>query len=114
MEANGATKGHKIGFMNTINEYAMAGGFASRMTTSVGVSPSTTSDPLLQTIGGYRRGTREFAKLPDFSTRQEEDVVEARTFRPFNEALKHRNSGLRRQGSSLAEPPAGLGAERVA
>ncbi|MBB3399641.1 MULTISPECIES: hypothetical protein [unclassified Rhizobium] len=70
MEANGATKGHKIGFMNTINEYAMAGGFASRMTTSVGVSPSTTSDPLLQTIEGYRRGTREFAKLPDFSTRQ--------------------------------------------
>ena len=57
---------------------------------------------------------REFAKLPDFTTRQDEDVAEARTFRPFSEALKHWNSGRPRQGSSLAEPPAGLGAERVA
>ena len=27
MEKNGATKGHKIGFLNTINEYAMIGGY---------------------------------------------------------------------------------------
>jgi hypothetical protein len=31
MENNGATRGHKIGFMNTINKYAMAGGYLSRM-----------------------------------------------------------------------------------
>lgn len=62
------------------------------MTTSVGGSPSTTSDPLLETIEGYRRGIREFAKLPDFSTRQEEDIAEVRTFRPFSEALKPWNS----------------------
>ncbi|MBY3344890.1 hypothetical protein [Rhizobium laguerreae] len=31
MEKNGATRGHKIGFMNTINKYAMAGGYLSQM-----------------------------------------------------------------------------------
>ena len=31
MSANGATKGHKIGFMNTINKYAMAGGYLAQM-----------------------------------------------------------------------------------
>jgi len=101
MEANGATRGHKIGFMNTINKYAMAGGFVSRMTTSTEVSPSTASDPLLETIEGYRRGMREYARLPDFSTREEENAAIASTFQPFSEALKHWKSPATTKQSAI-------------
>lgn len=47
-------------------------------------------DQLLALIAAYRAaGMREFASLPDFSTREEEDAAEDRTFAPHSRALKN-------------------------
>ncbi|WET74122.1 hypothetical protein [Rhizobium croatiense] len=40
MEAS-ATRGHKIGFMNTVNKYAMAGGYLSQLPREEGQEPET-------------------------------------------------------------------------
>lgn len=56
-----------------------------------GVSSSTANeiDPLLMLIEAYRAGMREFARLPDFASREEEDVACENTFAPHSEALKN-------------------------
>ncbi|QKK28595.1 hypothetical protein FE844_002950 [Rhizobium indicum] len=50
--------------------------------------PETPQDQLLVLVGAYRAGMREFARLPDFATREEEDAAEERTFAPHSRALR--------------------------
>lgn len=48
-----------------------------------------TLDPLLALIEAYRAGMREFAGLPDFATRKEEDAAYDHMVGPSSEALKN-------------------------
>lgn len=50
MEANGATHGHKIGFMNTINKYAMVGAYLDTTGDKVPVDPKARLEALTSEI----------------------------------------------------------------
>lgn len=50
MEANGATRGHKIGFMNTINKYAMVGAYLDTKGEKAPLDPKTRLESLTSEI----------------------------------------------------------------